>query len=421
MMNADRRAVFLILRAMEKKDAYSNLEINAVLGREKTDSPAFVRELVYGVLRNQILLDHNIDRFLRKPSIKPAARILLRMGFYELSVMKAASYAAVNETVELAAAFIKGNQGFVNAVLRSFERSGSELVYPDESAPDYLSVRYSCAQWIVDLWTSAYGREKTEEILASCLTPLPLAIRVNRLRTTPAELTASLREKGFIVEPGRQPLGLIVSGQGLLDTPEFSSGLFRVQGEASQLAVDLLDPKPGELLIDLCASPGGKTCTAAELMNDEGRVLAFDIYKQRAGLVRKLADKQGLTIVETGEADATVKDPSLLGIADRVIADVPCSGLGVVRGKPEIKLREEHEDLKELTERQLLILSNAAGYVKIQDGLLLYTTCTLDPEENGLLVRRFLEGNETFEIVRELELTPMDGTDGFYICLLGKR
>ena len=391
----------MILKDIDKQNAWSNLSLNGYIAQGDAQDPAFIRELVYGVLRNRILLDYNIDRFLRKPNIGISERVLLRMGFYQLVMMDGvAEHAAVAETVKLAEAFVKGKKPFINAVLRNFQRSGSELECPakDKDYIKYLSVKYSVHESVARLWTDAYGREQAEELLRISNTVPPLTIRVNPLKCA----------------DGKLPEDRSLDGGG------FKNGLFSIQDEASQHAVELLDPKPGDLMMDLCAAPGGKSCCAAERMQNRGRILAFDLYEARAGLIAKEAERLGISIIEAGQHDASVFMPEFEVAADCVLCDVPCSGLGVLRRKPEIKLRDCSKAVKELPELQKAILQTAARYVK-PGGKLMYSTCTLDPAENEGVTQDFLNKNKDFAIEAEETLLPQDGGhDGFYICLMRK-
>ena len=401
-MDKDRRLAFLILKDIDKQAAWSNLSLNGYIAKGEADEPAFIRELVYGVLRNQLLLDYNIDSFLKKPNIGVSERVLLRMGFYQLSMMDGvAEHAAVAETVKLADAFVKGKKAFVNAVLRSFQRSGAELKCPKREDGDikYLSVKYSAHESVVRLWTEAYGSEKAEELLRVSNTIPPLSVRVNPLKA----------DAGYAPESASA------------DSEDFASGLFSIQDEASQRAVRLLGPKPGDLMMDLCAAPGGKSCCAAELMQNKGRILAFDLYEARTGLILKQAERLGISIIEARCRDASVFMPEYENAADCVLCDVPCSGLGVLRRKPEIKLRDASKAVKELPELQLKILETAARYVKA-GGRLMYSTCTLDPSENEEVTRKFIKNNGNFTEEAEETLLPEEGGhDGFYICLMRKK
>ena len=418
-MDRDRRLAFLILKEISAKGTWSNLAVKDALSSEKADSPAFIRELVYGCLRNRKLLDYNIDRFLRSPKLKPSERILLRMGFYQLAFMDGVpDHAAVSETVSLAAAFIKGRQGFINAVLRSFQRDGKRLL------DDGPATRYSCAQWIADLWTKSYGSERAEEYMKASCRPAPFTIRANTIKISRDALAERLRALGFEAEnctlSGRC---LTVKGSGALDTEEYKNGLFSVQGELSAYAAEILSPKPGESVLDLCAAPGGKTCAAAEMMEDTGRIAAFDVYSHRAELIKKEAERLGHGIIVTGTMDAAVFEPSLEGLWDRVIADVPCSGLGTLSKDPEIKLREMSPNeaekyIAELAEKQSKILENAARCAA-PGGCVLYSTCTVDPFENELITERFISEHPGYSIEKQEQIFPSEsGREGFYICVI---
>ncbi|MBR5731696.1 MAG: 16S rRNA (cytosine(967)-C(5))-methyltransferase RsmB [Firmicutes bacterium] len=418
-MDRDRRLAFLILKEISSRGTWSNLAVKDALASEGAASPAFVRELVYGCLRNQKLLDHNIDRFLRSPKLKPAERIILRMGFYQMAFMDGVpDHAAVSETVSLAAAFMKGRQGFVNAVLRSFQRDGKRLL------DDGPATRYSCAEWIAELWTKSCGAERAEEYMKASCRPAPFTVRANTAKISRDALAERLRALGLEAEGcALSARCLTVRGGGALDTQEYADGLFSVQGEASAYAVELLSPQPGESVLDLCAAPGGKTCAAAEMMDGKGRIAAFDVYSHRAELIKKEAHRLGHSIISIGTMDSSVFEPSLEGLWDRVIADVPCSGLGTLSGDPEIKLREmspgeAEKYISDLAEKQGRILENAARYAR-PGGRILYSTCTVDPFENGLMTEKFISEHPGYSIEKQQQIFPSpEGREGFYICVI---
>ena len=420
-MDGNRRLAFLILKEISEKGTWSNLAVKERLAGEENVSAPFIRELVYGVLRNQFLLDRNIDRFLKKPGLGASERILLRMGLYQLAFMDGvADHAAVNETVSLAAAFAKGRQGFINAVLRSFQRDGKRLLYED------LRTQYSCAEWIIKLLTKAYGPKKAEEILKSSCKAPPFTVRVNRLKTSREELSERFAKLGASAEPDPlSDLCLTVKGS-VLGSPEYREGLFSVQGSASASAVEMLAPKPGEAVLDLCAAPGGKTCAAAELMEDRGEILALDVYPHRVKLIDNEAARLGHTIIRTAVSDAYVYDPEQDSRWDKVIADVPCSALGTIAKDPEIKLRgltEEQAEayVRELAEKQAAILENACRYVR-KGGTVLYSTCTVDPAENEEIISAFLKAHSGYTAEQSRLLLPDDkGQEGFFTCLIRRN
>ncbi len=430
-MDKDRRTAFLILKEIEEKGTWSNLAADHLIRKEGADSPAFVRELVYGTLRNKTLLDFNIDRFLSKPKTGLSERIWLRMGFYQLALMDGVKdHAAINETVELARNFKKGSEGFINAVLRSFQRSNRLLIYPSEESESYLRVRYSVHKDIAKLWVDNFGLETAERLLDASNTPAPLAIRVNSLKSERDELKAKLEELGFETsqENTLSKNCLFIKGSGLLDTDLYKEGYFSVQGDSSQFAADLLSPKPGSNVIDLCAAPGGKSCAMAEIMGDEGSILAFDLYEHRVKLIETESQRLGLSIVKPMQGDATFYDERLDSTADFVLADVPCSGLGTLRENPEIKFRTPDR-----INVQGKILENALRYVKA-DGFVLYSTCTIDPKENEELIKSCamldssilhgsaFDASKKYRVIASRQLfTKKGGHDGFYVCLIKRH
>lgn len=426
-MDINRKTAYNTLLEMETNQAYSNIELNKQIGELQPDSPAFVRELVYGVIENRVYLDHILQQLIPKglKGLKKQTLTLLRMGLYQLIFMDSVpDYAAVNEIVKMARRLVPGRDGFVNGVLRGYNKKKDQLEMPDyDTNPiGYLSLKYSFAEWIVKLWSEQYGLEKAEQLLAASNSKPPVSIRVNRLKISRKDLAERLRGKGFEVEHGRlSERSLFVKGSGLLSTEEFESGLFSVQDESSILAAEILAPKSGETIIDVCAAPGGKTLAISEIMANTGRVLAFDIYEHKLELLKKETQRLGIYIIETGEHDGTLLCEELVQSADRVLVDGPCSGLGVIRRKPEIKYKELEDDGRELADKQLAILETASQYVK-KEGFLLYSTCTVNKIENAEVVSRFLRKHKEYELVRSRQLLPgVDETDGFFICKMRRR
>lgn len=426
-MDSNRKTAYNTLFEIETNQAYSNIELNKQIGEWKPDSPAFVRELVYGVIENRVYLDHILQQLIPKglKGLKKQTLTLLRMGLYQLIFMDSVpGYAAVNETVKMARRLVPGRDGFVNGVLRGYNKKKDQLEMPDYDTDPfkYLSLKYSFAEWIVNLWSEQYGLEKAEQLLMASNERPQMSIRVNRLKISRKDLAERLREKGFEVDHGRlSERSLFVKGSGLLDSEEYERGFFSVQDESSILAAEILAPKSGETVIDVCAAPGGKTLAIAEIMANTGRILAFDIYEHKLELLRKEAQRLGISIIETGEHDGTILCEELIQSADRVLVDGPCSGLGVIRRKPEIKYKEIEDEGRELAEKQLAILKIASQYVK-KDGFLLYSTCTVNKVENAEVVSRFLRKHREFELVRSRQLLPgVDETDGFFICKMRRR
>ena len=424
-MDLSRKTAFEILFEIEKEEAYSNLTINRFLEKNRPDNTAFIRELVYGVLENKILLDYYLDKLIPSgiKKVKKKEATLLRLGLYQIIFMDSVpDYAAVNETVTLAKKLVRGREGFINGVLRGYMKKGSEIKLPDETKDlkHYLSIKYSFPLWLIEKWDKQYGMEECKKLLEASNARPKLSIRVNVNKTSREELKNYLEEKRYEVTEGTfSKRTLHVKGSGLLEDERYTEGYFSIQDEASTVAADELGAKPGETVIDVCAAPGGKTSAIAELMGNNGKVYSCDIYEHKLELIDKLADRLGLSIIEPTLLDGTSGKAEWNETADRVLADVPCSGLGVIRRKPEIKYKDI-TDFRELVQIQKKILENASKYVK-SGGTLVYSTCTINKDENELQVKEFLDNNKEFEFVSEKQFLPTEDIDGFYVCKMIKK
>ncbi|QIB69956.1 16S rRNA (cytosine(967)-C(5))-methyltransferase RsmB [Aminipila butyrica] len=422
-MDANRKTAYHALMDVETKNAYSNLALNHQIICGRPSSPSFVRSLVYGVLENKMLLDYIIAHYITRDieKVKTSDLVVLRMGIYQLGYMDSVpEYAAVNESVVLAKKFCRGREGFINGVLRAYIRSRHAVRLPDRSEDPvkYLSIKYSCEEWIVDLWMDQYGADTAEAILKHSQGNPGLCIRVNTLKTGKEDLIRRLTEKNFEIKESLicQSGLLVTKGSQILEDTLYKNGLFSVQDESSIRTVEMLDPQAGEMMVDVCAAPGGKTLAAAERMSNRGQIVATDIYLRKLALITKEADRLGVSILRTWPWDATKVDSELLEKADRVLADVPCSGLGVIRRKPEIKYKKRVSEFDSLPVKQLEILTVASKYVK-KGGVLQYSTCTINKKENEDVIKEFLRKNKNFSIVEERQFMPhIDKTDGFYVC-----
>lgn len=431
-----RQIALEILVRMQRDAAYSNLTLGAALRHNNLSErdAALVSALVYGVQERLYTINYQLSLYLRQPlkKLKPEVLAALRLGVYQLLFMeKIPSSAAVNESVSL----VKENgcafaSGLVNAVLRKVSAAGLRLpdAQGDEAYAD--SIRYSFPQWLIEKWQSAYGREETRSILEACMEPAPLTIRVNTLRTTAEELSSLLEQDGILACPTEIEDALTLERAGAIErSGAYRKGLFHVQDAASQLCCKALEARPGETVFDLCAAPGGKSFTIAERMRGEGAIKSFDLYSSRTALIEDGAKRLGLSIIYAAIADASCYDASL-GKADQVLCDVPCSGFGIVRRKPEIRYKTQGE-VDKLPDLQYLILRNASCYVQ-KGGRLVYSTCTLNPDENEAVCLRFLQEHPSFRPVPALpELSEgrrdahgfltlfpkIGGHDGFYIAV----
>lgn len=432
-----RDAAFDALVRMEKDKAYSNLTLDSVL-RSMTDNRErqFASALFYGVLERKVTLDRVIAEYVKKGASSLDAEVLvaLELGIYQLLYMDSVpDRAAVGESVELIKRSRKKSaSGLVNGVLRAFLRDNKKLPAPKNEL-DALSVETAMPLWILKMWSEQYGSDTAEALAFSCLGRPPMQLRVNTVRISQKEAEEKLTALGVQVRAhALLPDCLTVKELGAVgENPLIRQGLLYVQDTASQLCAKAVDPRPGERVFDLCSAPGSKSFTMAQLMENRGEILAFDLHKNRVKLITDGAARLGLTVIRGAVGDATKYNESL-GLADRVLCDVPCAGLGVIRRKPEIRLKSEKE-LRALPGIQKKILLNAADYVK-PDGILVYSTCSLNREENDRVVEAFLAERPDFvpdplpEIFNGLTdegykatLMPHRGDhDGFFIAKLRK-
>ncbi|MBO7519557.1 MAG: 16S rRNA (cytosine(967)-C(5))-methyltransferase RsmB, partial [Clostridia bacterium] len=367
-------------------------------------------------------LDYIISLFIAKPigRIKPVTLNALRMAIFQILYMdKVPVSAAVNESVKLVKYSKENyNASFVNAILRNFLRKGAVL--PEDNSADSLKIRYSCPTWIIESLISDYGEDNAIKTLRHYLSAPQITLRINTTAITDVEFCQRMDENGTPVRLAEFPNAAILKdGVDVRQLETYKNGLFHIQDLPSQIAVSKLNLKVGERVLDMCAAPGGKTFTAAQYAQDSGRIVACDIFEHRVNLIVAGAQRLKLSNITCLLKDSSVYDKSL-GSFDAVICDVPCSGLGVIRRKPEIKYKE-NLDLPELDSTQKKILSNGLKYLK-PGGRLLYSTCTLRKAENEHIVRACLDKCAEYEVEYEHTFLPgVDGTDGFYFAIVRSR
>ncbi len=439
-----REAALKILYETEVKKGYLNLVFAEVLKKAELSpvDAGFAKELVFGVFRYKIFLDYTIraNSKIRLKKLDPKILNLLRIGAYQIYFLdKVPPHAAVSECVSLAKKVSFGKTpGFINAVLRSIIREGKrDLSELKKDKVKYLSVKYSYPEDLTKFFINNFGKRAESIMSAGNETP-PLCVRVNTLKTTKEELKNMLEK----VEIRTEDTPFCDSGLYLFDASEkkrepFSS-LFTVQDQSSQLAALALDPEKNDVVLDLCSAPGGKTTHLAELMENKGEILAFDLYDHRLKNVSKSAERLGIDIIKTEVGDAGYENPELIGKADKILLDVPCSGLGIIRRKPDIKYKENITDFDEILSLQKKILNNAKNYLKA-GGVMVYSTCTVNPKENIEQIKLFLNENPDFKIdeiksphiigaLKEkakegyIEIYPdTEKSDGFFVCRLKKE
>lgn len=435
MKNARAVAVEALMK--QENNGYSNLVLDSVLKNSELSASdkAFASAVFYGTVERQNTLDYCLECYLKGSigKLDAAVRAILRSGLYQLRYMQVPAAAAVNEAVKLTRTFKKTSAGgLVNAVLR---RAGgvdlSRAVFQDEI--HRLSVLQSVSPSVAELMLHQYGDE-AEAILAGFFEPVPTTIRTNYLKNGADELQAFLQEQGIDAFPGFVPGSFRVTMKGSpAANPGFSQGRFYVQGEPSQIAALTLGARPGEKVVDLCAAPGGKSLALAGLMQNKGVLCSRDAAANRVPLIARAMERCGVTIARVMQGDASVYDPALAD-ADRVLCDVPCSGLGILGKKPDIRYKDL-KGLESLYTLQKNILENASKYLK-NGGRLVYSTCTINQNENTAVVQEFLRSHSEFR-AGELPYVPdgavLDGVggmiilpnhckmDGFYVACLEKK
>ncbi len=416
MSDARTVAVKMLLK-MEDSDSYSNILLDAVLNENELEGKdrAFAAALFYGVVERRLTLDHIVRSSSNIPfeKLDKAALAIIRAGLYQLLYMPSVpDSAAVNESVKLCKRLkVFSAQGFVNAMLRNFIRNGKKIKYDGLSGNERLSVEYSCPIWLVEQLVEQYGEENTKKVLASSLGKPPVYIRVNTIKTTAADLTKLLAKEKIKAEPvqGMEHCLKLDRLGDVEKSPSFRKGLFHVQDLSSQLCCQTLRPIVNETVLDVCAAPGGKSFTMAQLMGNNGRLYSLDLHDMRVGLIEDGAARLGIRIISAMQNDAS-KFNEELPQADRVLCDVPCSGFGVIRRKPEIKYKDKAE-VEGLPAIQREILSTSAKYVKV-GGTLVYSTCTLNRAENDEVAEWFAKEHPEFSpIVQQL---PIKGAENSY-------
>lgn len=443
--NSPRFLALKTLMSAQKNGKYINLAADGSINKSEmseADTSLFT-SLVYGVTERKITLDYIISQMATKGGshIEPRVMQILRMGLYQIIYLdKIPVHAAVNETVALCKS--KGESSFVNAILRNYIRDGkSRVVFPceDEDRIKHLSVCYSYPEWICRSLTDDYGYENAKGILSAFSAEAPMAtLRINTLIQSVEDFCSSLQRSGIehtLTDYSDYGVRLR-EGAKITSIDGFDDGVFFVQDEASQISTQILGAIPGELIVDTCTCPGSKSFGAAIEMSNIGSVYSFDLHENKLSLVRDSAKRLKIDIITTRELDGRTPDASLFGKADRVICDVPCSGLGVMAKKPDIRYKSE-EDIQRLAPLGLEILSKSADYLK-DGGVLIYSTCTLRKEENERTVEAFLRERSDFSLCPfeiksngccpdihsdgMLTLMPhIHKTDGFFIAKLQKK
>ena len=403
-MNA-REIAYKVLLDVEKNKNYSNMSINKHFKdvRLSNQDRGLATEIIYGVIENKYYIDYMIDKLSKVKTNKMEiyVKTLLRMGIYQIMFLNSISdYAAVNETVNLAKKKNSKISGFINGILRNVIRQKETIGdIKTKDDVDYLSIKYSYDKWMIRNWMIHFGKEFTEELLEANNERPSIYLRTNTLKITRDELIKKLEEQN-IKASKVNVVDEAIKVENLKDIENnilYKEGLFTVQDISSMLVGKVMNPKENSLVLDVCSAPGGKSTHLATLMKNTGQVVSRDIYDHKLKLINASCKRLGLKNVDVQEYDGMKLDNDSIGKFDYVLADVPCSGLGIIRRKPEIKYKEK-EEFRDLPPIQKKILENASKYVKV-GGTLIYSTCTIQDSENIDVVKEFLEKNKNFELV----------------------
>ncbi len=415
-----RKLALAILNEITENEAYADLAVKNALSKTTLDprDKALATNIAYGTVQNMRFADYQIRKAAsRAPEdLTPAVRNILRMAIYQLRFLeRIPAHAVVDEAVKLTKKKAYSAAKFVNAVLRAILRNG--FVLPTEEM-ERLGVLYSYPDWLVKMWVDMYGADECEALLRAGNERPPVAVRINVLKSSMEEIKKHCTAE----ETGTENSLYIKEPSNIADTDMFRNGWISVQDIGAQLTSILLDPKPDQTVLDTCAAPGGKTTHMAELMQNTGSVTAWDLHSHKVNLIMENAKRLGLTNIHVKMQDATVEDKTLKETFDKVLVDAPCSGLGVIRKKPDIKWKRKEEDIDALCKTQAMILDKTAGYVKV-GGEMVYSTCTLSKRENEDMADDFLAKHTDFEKVGEYRtLMPhKENTDGFFMAKFRRK
>lgn len=444
MKNVRELALEALLN-VEKKQAYSNLLVNNYLdsGKLNKKDAGLFTEIVYGTIQRTMTIDYYLTPYIKKQKkLEDWVKVLLRLTLYQMLYLdKVPERAAIYEAVEIAKK--KGHKGVasvVNGVLRSIQRQGVTDLEAMENDVERISIATSHPRWMVEKWVAQYGVENTERLCEMNLVPPSQTARVNTAKSSVEDVISMLKAQGFDVEKGEVAEESIVSKKGnMAYSNAFKNGFITIQDESSMLVARTLDVEPGQTVYDSCAAPGGKTTHIAELMKGTGTVISTDLHEHKVKLIKEQADRLGLSNIEVKAMDSRkAQEVFHSEMFDKILVDAPCSGFGVIRRKPDLKYTKTMQDVKQLATIQSAILDEVAPLVK-KGGTLVYSTCTIDKEENTEVVKAFLENNQDFEIdmsikdlvPHKLETYIQDGmlqllphyfgTDGFFIVRLKRQ
>ncbi|MDF2613599.1 MAG: rsmB [Clostridia bacterium] len=440
-----REQIVDLLTTIEKDQSYAQLLLKEALKDIDIKDKSFITEVVYGTLKYRLKLDYIINQFSKTPvqKMKPLIRNVMRMSVYQMFHLdKVPTSAVINEAVIIVKKRKFGNlSGFVNGVLRQIDRNRDHIHYPDKAKHlvTYLSIEYSMPEWIISDWLLNYGADTTEKICAALNERARVCIRVNTLCAAIDEVKSTLQDEGIVCEPGMllEEAMYIRNVDNLQKLTSFKEGKWTVQDESAMLVAHLMNPVPGDKVLDMCSAPGGKSIHIAELMLNKGQIISADVHEHKLELIRKNAARMGVEIITPMLQDGTAFNSDFAHAFDKILLDAPCSGLGIMKRKPDIRYNKNMDDIKEIVHLQKKLAQHAVSYLK-EDGTLVYSTCTLSKKENEEMARYITEelGLELSDIADKLpkKLHPyiqdkgmiqifpfIADTDGFFIACFKKK
>lgn len=442
-MKCVREQVVDLLIEVEQNQSYAQLSLkNALKTLERRDR-ALATELFYGTLKYQIQLDYWLNRYSKHPvqKMKPLIRNILRMSLYQMLYLdKIPTSATINEAVKIVKKRnFKGLAGFVNGLLRTLDKENLDITAITEtSLSQKLSIQYALPEWVIKMWLEAYDSQQVEEICQALNERPEVCGRWNTLKGTKETILNELRSEGIEVKEGYllKEAFYLKKADHLQELPSFQNGLWTVQDESAMLVAPIVGPKEGDSILDMCSAPGGKSMHMAALMHNKGCIIACDKYPHKLELIEKNAERLGITIIKPTLQDATCFNCQFVEKFDKILLDVPCSGLGIMKRKPDIRLYKTEEDLEEITKIQKAIIQNAICYLK-PNGRLVYSTCTISKKENEQIVDFIIQSSK-FVLESIIEKVPdclrkyvvnkgmiqilpqMAHTDGFFIACFRK-
>lgn len=431
MIDKTREIALKILYKIDKEQAYSNLALNEEIKNNRTKlnekDIGLISEIVYGVTTWKLTIDEILKKYSKIKIKKISVWILniIRMGIYQIVFLdKIPKSAAVNESVNLAKKYgHSSSSNFVNAILRKVEKSDYENLFEIENDVERISKTTSMPEWIIKELLKSNNIEQVDKICKNLNIRPKTTIRINKLKTNKEEFIEELKKNNINFEETESDDFIILNKIKNIENLElFKKGYFTIQDISAGLTVKTLNPKPGDTVLDACSAPGGKTTYMAELMENRGSIEAWDIYEHRTKLVEQNAKRLGIDIIKTYVRNATEYDETLKEKYDKILLDVPCLGIGVIKRKPDIKWQRKEEDIKEISKIQLQILENCSKYLK-KSGELVYSTCSILESENEKVIKKFLENNKEYCVLKEnyINILPTKDKDGFFICKLQKN